>query len=64
MPKLIGLLNFGTVPMDQLFNVSSFLLVTVLVLMFGLVLYVVERTHAARTDKMNSQQDSQQSADK
>ena len=64
MPKLIGLMNFGTVPMDQLFNVSSFLLVTVLALMFGLVLYVVERTRAARTDKLNSQPDSQQSTDK
>jgi hypothetical protein len=37
-----------------LFNVSSVLLVAVLLLMFIITLYAVERTNAHRTDKVES----------
>jgi uncharacterized membrane protein YedE/YeeE len=53
MPQLKEVLSFGSLPMDELFKVSAVLLVTVLVLMFLLILYVVERTNAHRIDKVN-----------
>lgn len=52
MPQIKDVLNFGALPLNELFNVSAFLLVVVLVLMFILTLYVVDRTNAHRTDKL------------
>ncbi len=61
MPGLTQLMNYGTVPLDELFSVSSWLMVAVLVVMFAMVLYIVERTHAARKDRVLDQ--SKQSTD-
>jgi len=55
MPELTKLMNLGNLSMPELLGLSPALTVIVMVLMFGLVLYVVERTHAARPDKVAGQ---------
>ncbi len=52
MPQLKELLGFGAVPLPELLNVSAGLSVAVFALMFLLVLYVLDRTHAGRKDRL------------
>jgi hypothetical protein len=52
MPGLTQVMNLGNKSMPDLLGLSPALTVIVMVLMFGLVLYVIERTHAARVDKV------------
>lgn len=63
MPQLKDILNFGAAPMPELFNVSAGLMVAVFALMFLMTLYVVDRTNAHRTDKVNGETQPQASAD-
>lgn len=52
MPQLKEMLSFGAVSLPDLLNVSAGLMVAVLALMFLMVLYVLDRTGAARKDKL------------
>jgi hypothetical protein len=54
MPQLTKVMNLGSLSLPEMLNLSPGLTVLVMVLMFALVLYVIERTHAARPDKLNS----------
>lgn len=61
MPQLKEVLDFGSLPLTELLNLSAGLTVAVFALMFLLVLYVLDRTGAARKDRMS--QTSESSAD-
>jgi hypothetical protein len=52
MPQLKEILDFGALPLTDLLNLSAGLAVAVFALMFLLVLYVLERTGAARKDRV------------
>ncbi len=52
MPQLKDMLDFGALPLPQLLNVSAGLMVAVFALMFLLVLYILDRTGAARKDRL------------
>lgn len=56
MPQLKDMLAFGAVPLPELLHVSAGLSVAVFALMFLLALYVIERTHARRPDKLETPQ--------
>lgn len=52
MPQLKDTLDFGSLPLTDLLKLSAGLTVAVFALMFLLVLYVIERTGAARKDRL------------
>jgi hypothetical protein len=52
MPQLKDMLNFGALPLTDLWNLSSGLAVATFALVFLLVLYVVDRTDARRPDRL------------
>jgi uncharacterized protein len=53
MPGLTQVMNLGNLTLPELLNLSPGLTVVVVIVMFSLVLYVIERTHAARPDKLS-----------
>jgi len=64
MPGLTKVMNLGNLSLPDMLNLSPGLTVVVMVLMFGLVLYIVERTHAARADKVTGEPASMPAPDK
>jgi hypothetical protein len=54
MPSLTKVMNLGNLSLPELLNLSPALTVIVVIVMFALVLYVIERTHAARPDKVST----------
>lgn len=63
MPQLTSVMNLGNLSLPELLNLSPGLTVVVVIVMFALVLYVIERTHAARRDKLTSEGPRDASAD-
>jgi uncharacterized protein len=53
MPQLTQVMNLGNLTLPELLNLSPGLTVVVVIVLFSLVLYIIERTHAARHDKVS-----------
>ena len=53
MPGLTKVMNLGNLSLPEMLNLSPGLTVVVVVLLFSLVLYIVERLNVARRDRVN-----------
>ena len=53
MPQLTKVMNLGNLSLPEMLNLSPALTVVVVVLLFSLVLYIVERLNVARRDRVN-----------